>query len=68
MSCLSTEETNLTQQKQTTQKSDLNLKKPKPTVNFYNRSHVCVSLCTTVTHNTAQNSSDNLLSGQSSLL
>jgi len=33
--------------------------KPKPTVIFKNCSYVCVSLCTTVIHNTAQNSSDN---------
>jgi len=36
--------------------------KPKPTVIFKNCSYVCVcvSLCTTVVHNTALNSSDNL--------
>jgi len=34
--------------------------KPKPTLGFKNCSYVCVglSLCTTVVHNTAQNSSD----------
>ena len=36
--------------------------KPKPTFNCKNCSYVCISLCTTVVHNTAQNSSDNLLS------
>ena len=39
-----------------TQKLNLNL---KPTVNCKNCSYMCVSLCTTVVHNTAQNSSDN---------
>jgi len=34
--------------------------KPKPTFIFKNCSYVCISLCTTVVHNTAQNSSDNL--------
>jgi len=34
--------------------------KPKAKLIFKNCSHVCVSLCTTVVHNTAQNSSDNL--------
>jgi len=34
--------------------------KPKPTLSCKNCSYVCVSLCTTVVHNTAQNSSDNL--------
>jgi len=33
--------------------------KPKPTLIFKNCSYVCISLCTTVVHNTAQNSSDN---------
>ena len=33
--------------------------KPKQTFNFKNCSYVYVSLCTTVVHNTAQNSSDN---------
>jgi len=47
-----------------TQKANLNLQKPKPklTENFKNCSYVWVSLCTTVVHNTAQNSSDNLAS------
>jgi len=36
--------------------------KPKPTRVFKNCSYVCVSLSTTVVHNTAQNSSDNFLS------
>ena len=36
--------------------------KPKPTVNCKNSSRVCVSLCTTVIHNTAQNSYDNISS------
>jgi len=31
---------------------------PKPTWKFKNCSHVCVSLCTTVIHNTVQNSSN----------
>jgi len=37
--------------------------KPKPTLSlvFKNCSYVCVSLCTTVVHNTAQNSSDSLI-------
>ena len=34
--------------------------KPKPTLTCKNCSRVCISLCTTVVHNTAQNSSDNL--------
>jgi len=29
--------------------------KPKPTSKFKNCSHICVALCTTVVHNTAQN-------------
>jgi len=33
--------------------------KPKPTLIFKNFSCVCISLCTTVVHNTAQNTSDN---------
>jgi len=33
--------------------------KPKPTLIFKNCSRVCISLCTTVVHNTAQKSSDN---------
>jgi len=33
--------------------------KPKPTLSFNNCSCVCIPLCTTVVHNTAQNSSDN---------
>ena len=39
------------------------IKKIKHKLNFKNCScvRVCVSLCTTVVHNTAQNSSDNLL-------
>jgi len=41
--------------------------KPKPTLIFKNCSCVCVSLCTTVVHNTAQNTSDNLLSYQVTL-
>jgi len=36
--------------------------KPKPILNFKNCSRVYISLCTTVIHNTAQNSSDNFLS------
>jgi len=36
--------------------------KPKPTLIFKNCSYVCILLCTTVIHNTAQNSSDNFSS------
>jgi len=36
--------------------------KSKPTVNGKNSSCMCVSLCTTVIHSTAQNSSNNLSS------
>jgi len=35
--------------------------KPKPTL-ILRTARVCVSLCTTVVHNTAKNSSDNFLS------
>jgi len=52
----STEETKPNTTKANTQKLHLNLK--KTTLNFKNCSHVCVPLCTTVIHNTAQNSSD----------
>jgi len=34
-------------------------RKPKPTIKCKNCSCVCISLCTTAIHNTAQNSSDN---------
>jgi len=34
--------------------------KSKPTHKLKNFSRMCLSLCTTVVHNTAQNSSDNL--------
>jgi len=45
-----------------TQKANLNFKKSKPklTVNFKNCLYVYVLLCTTVIHNTEQNSCDNL--------
>jgi len=36
-------------------------RKPKSILIFKNCSYVCISLCTTVEHNTAQNSSDDLI-------
>jgi len=39
-----------------------NIPKPKPTLLLLNCSYVCVSLCTTIVHNTAQDSSDNFQS------